>query len=67
MDKDELNQVRTEIFELTPGEMAAAMGVSYDTFKDWQSGRRNMNSSAVRCIELLKALKGTRKGKKFGV
>ena len=38
---------------LTPTEMARAMGVPYDTFKDWQSGRRTMPSVANRCVELL--------------
>ena len=38
---------------LTPTEMARAMGVSYDTFKDWQSGRRGMTPVANRCVELL--------------
>lgn len=56
-----------ETLGLTPGAMATAMGVTYDTYKDWQSGRRNMRPTARRCIELLLALKGTRKGKKFGV
>ena len=36
-------------FDLTPMEMARAMGVSYDTFKDWQSGRRGMPN---RCVEM---------------
>ncbi len=38
---------------LTPTEMARAMGVSDDTFKDWQSGRRGMPPVANRCVELL--------------
>ena len=38
---------------LRPTEMARAMGVPYDTYKDWQSGRRGMSASAVRCAELL--------------
>ena len=38
---------------LYPTEMATAMGVSYDTFKSWQSGRRSLPAVAVRCIELL--------------
>ena len=39
--------------DLTPTEMARAMGVPYDTYKDWQSGRHTMSASAVRCLELL--------------
>jgi len=38
---------------LTPTEMARAMGVPYDTYKDWQSGRRSMSALAERCVELL--------------
>ncbi len=38
---------------LRPTEMARAMGVPYDTYKDWQSGRRSMPSVAIRCVELL--------------
>ena len=44
---------------LTPTEMARAMGVSYPTYKDWQSGRRGMAASAVRCVELLLTHPGT--------
>lgn len=66
MNSQELQEAR-EILGLKPGEMAAAMGTTYDTFKEWQSERRKMSKTAVRCVELLLALKGTRKGKKFGV
>ena len=38
---------------LSPTEMAKAMGVNYDTYKSWQSGRRSMPAVAVRCVELL--------------
>ena len=38
---------------LSPVEMARAMGVPYDTYKDWQSGRRSMPAVADRCVELL--------------
>ncbi len=38
---------------LTPTEMARAMGAPYDTYKDWQSGRRGMTGTTVRCVELL--------------
>ncbi len=40
---------------LTPTEMARAMGVPYDTYKDWQSGRHSVPSVGVRCVELLLA------------
>ena len=37
----------------TPTEMARAMGASYDTYKQWQSGKRSMSATAERCVELL--------------
>ena len=56
MDRHIMNQkliaVRARL-DLSPVEMARALGVPYDTFKDWQSGRRSMPSVAHRCIELL--------------
>ncbi len=66
MTPKKLQQAR-EALELSPTEMAAAMGVTYDTFKSWQSGRRAMPAVADRCVELLVAMKGTRVGKQFGV
>jgi DNA-binding transcriptional regulator YiaG len=42
-----------QTLKLSPTEMARAMGVSYDTYKSWQSGRRSMPAVAVRCVELL--------------
>ena len=38
---------------LGPVSLSRAMGISYDTYKDWRSGRRNMSPVAVRCLELL--------------
>ena len=52
MSPDELTAARIKL-ALSPTEMARAMGVSYDTFKSWQSGRREMSAVAVRCVELL--------------
>lgn len=66
MNNDELTEAREEL-GLIPSQMAESMGVSYDTYKDWQSGRRKMSASAIRCVEMLVAMKGTRIGKKFGV
>lgn len=66
MNPEQLADARNTL-DLTPTAMAAALGVSYDTFKDWQSGRRKMPPVASRCIELLLAVQGTRVGKKFGV
>jgi len=36
--------------------MARAMGVSYPTYRQWESGRRSMPLVAVRCVELLELL-----------
>ncbi len=52
MTPKQLTSARKQL-GLTPTEMARAMGVSYDTFKDWQSGRRGMPPVANRCVELL--------------
>lgn len=66
MTPNDLTTARKTL-DLTPTAMASAMGVGYDTYKDWQSGRRKMPPVADRCIELLLAAQGTRVGKKFGV
>ncbi len=52
MTPKEFTSARKKL-DLTPTEMARAMGVSYDTFQDWQSGRRGMPPVATRCVELL--------------
>ena len=52
MTPEELLAARKKL-GLSPTEMARAMGVSYDTYKSWQSGRRSMPKVAVRCVELL--------------
>ena len=52
MTSKELTAAR-KMLGLTPTQMARAMGVSYDTYKSWQSGRRAMPSVAARCVELL--------------
>lgn len=38
---------------LGPSALAAEMGVSYQTLKDWKSGRRKMQPVAFRCLELV--------------
>ncbi len=52
MTPKELTAARKKL-GLSPTEMARAMGVSYDTYKSWQSGRRAMPAVAARCVELL--------------
>ena len=52
MTPEKLLEAR-ETLDLSPVEMARAMGVSYDTYKDWQSGRRAMPAVADRCVDLL--------------
>ncbi len=52
MSPGELAAARWKI-GLSPTEMARAMAVPYDTYKDWQSGRRSMSALAVRCVEIL--------------
>jgi len=51
----ELTKARNRL-ELSPVEMARAMGVSYPTYRQWESGRRSMPLVAVRCVELLELL-----------
>ena len=52
MKSNELTKARNEL-ELSPVEMSRAMGVSYETFNGWESGRRTMPAVAIRCVELL--------------
>ena len=60
----DLTEARMEL-ELSPVEMARAMGVSYETFNGWESGRRSMPAVAVRCVELLLLYPKT--ARRFGV
>ena len=39
--------------DLRPTEMARAIGVPYDNYKKWKSGRYNLTPVTFRCIELL--------------
>ena len=52
MTAGELTKTRKRL-GLSPTQMARAMGVSYDTYRSWQSGRRAMPAVAARCVELL--------------
>lgn len=38
---------------LGPVALSRALGISYDTYKDWRSERRTMPPVAIRCLELL--------------
>ena len=64
MKAKELTRARKEL-ELSPVEMARAMGVHYDTYNGWQSGRRTLPAVGVRCVELL--LKYPRTAKSLSV
>ena len=52
MTPAEINASR-EMLGLGPVAMSRAMGVSYLTYYQWESGRRTMPAVAVRCVELL--------------
>ena len=56
-----------QALELGPVAMARAMSLPYDTYKDLKSGRRPLKPIHIKCIALLLAVKGTRKGRRFGV
>ncbi len=62
---DPLTQFRAFEAELglTPKETARAMGVSYETYRQWPTGKRKIDNCALRCIELL--LKYPRTAKKL--
>jgi len=64
MKAKELTKAREEL-DLSPVEMARAMGVPYETFNGWESGRRSMPAVAVRCVELLQLYPKT--AKRLGV
>ncbi len=42
-----------EILGLGPAAMAHALGISAETFNEWQSGRQAVPTKVVRCVELL--------------
>ena len=52
MTNEQLTAARNKL-DLSPVQMARAMGVSYETFNGWESGRRKMPAVAIRCVELL--------------
>jgi DNA-binding transcriptional regulator YiaG len=52
MKSKELIAAREQL-GLGPVAMSRAMGVSYETYVQWQSGRRKMPAVAIRCVELL--------------
>jgi len=64
MKANELTKARAEL-DLSPVEMSRAMGVPYETFNGWESGRRTMPGVAIRCVELL--LLSPKTAKRLGV
>ncbi|MEX2496738.1 MAG: helix-turn-helix transcriptional regulator, partial [Woeseia sp.] len=52
MTPKKLTAARKEL-DLGPVQMSRAMGVTYETFSQWESGRRKMPAVAIRCVELL--------------
>lgn len=58
MTRDELTAIRQRL-GLGPVAMARALGVSYSTYRDWQSGKTRVHPAAVRCAELLQMLGDT--------
>ena len=52
MTASELHAIR-ERLGLGPVDMGRALGVSYTTYRDWQSGRNRIPPVAARCAELL--------------
>ncbi len=58
MSPKEITAAR-EMLGLGPVAMSRAMGVSYLTYRQWESGRRKMPAVAVRCLELLLRYPGT--------
>ena len=58
MTPEEITAAREKL-GLRPVAMARAMGVSYEVFYQWESGRRKMPAVGVRCMELLLRSPGT--------
>ncbi len=52
MTPEEVTAARAKL-ALGPVAMARAMGVSYEVFYQWESGRRKMPAVGVRCVEML--------------
>lgn len=49
MTPEELTEIRLEL-DLSPTGMARAMGVTYCTYNNWQSGRRGIPPVAERLV-----------------
>jgi hypothetical protein len=45
--------IAQEVLGLGPAAMAHALGISSETFSEWQSGRQAVPTKVVRCVELL--------------
>ena len=52
---DPLTQFRALEAELglDPKQTARALGVNYETYRQWPTGKRKIDNSTMRCIELL--------------
>jgi len=51
----------------TAKDTATALGVSYNTYKEWKGDRRKMTGSSRRLVAVIYELKGTKIGEMFGV
>ena len=52
MTAEELTKIRVYL-GLGPVDMGRAMGVSYSTYRDWQSGKNRIPPVAARCARIL--------------
>lgn len=51
----------------TAVDTCKVIGCSYNTYKEWKGGRKNMLSYTLQQIKMIKALIGTPAGKLFGI
>ena len=65
MNRKELDAARLRL-GLTPTQMARAMAIPYDSYKDLGK-RRAIQDYHERIIDLLLTVQGTRAGKKYGI
>ena len=65
LTREQLEDARL-ILKLKPGGMARSMGISYDHYKHLGK-RRAIRANHVIVVNLLLDVRGTRKGRKYGV